>query len=106
MIALDAEASLRLERGSPVEMTCVSGMLWITCEGDLYDRFLGPGESLMLTTRGLTLVTALGRSLVRVVELPAARLNQTWLTRILFNFVVSRAPRTHVRALFKPNAAG
>jgi hypothetical protein len=68
MIALDAECSLRFEHAAVLEIQCLSGVLWITCEGDLCDRFIGPGESFNPSGRGLTLATALERSLVRVVE--------------------------------------
>ena len=105
MIALNADDSLRVERGSPVEVTCVYGMLWITCEGDLQDRFLKPGESLMLTTRGRDPRDSAGALVARVVELPAGP-SQAWLERIFFRCAVSRPPETRVRALLKPDTAG
>jgi Protein of unknown function (DUF2917) len=69
MIALEKEISVRVEvAGTAVEITCVAGVLWVTQEGDLRDLFLAPGESLRLARRGLTIVTALEPSLVRLVE--------------------------------------
>jgi hypothetical protein len=68
MIALDAEMSLRVENAAVLEIECVSGVLWITREGDICDRFLGPGESFDISGRGVTLATPLERSLVRVIE--------------------------------------
>jgi hypothetical protein len=44
-----------------------TSVLWVTQEGDLRDLFLASGESLRLTGRGLTIVTALEPSLVRLV---------------------------------------
>jgi len=68
MIALENETSVRVKAGTAVEIACVSGVLWVTQEGDVRDMFLAPGESLRLVGRGLTIVTALEPSLVRLVE--------------------------------------
>jgi len=68
MVALENESSVRVKAGTAVEIACVSGVLWVTQEGDLRDMFLAPGESLRLVGRGLTIVTALEPSLVRLVE--------------------------------------
>lgn len=68
MIALEREASLRVEPGTRVEITCVSGVVWVTQRGDLRDLFLARGESLELLPRGATLVTALEPSMVRVLD--------------------------------------
>src|SRR5689334_5994533 len=78
MIALDANRSLRVEHAAVLEIECLSGVLWITREGDLHDRFIGPGESFNPTGRGVTLATALERSLIRVVERPAERAPRGW----------------------------
>ena len=68
MIALEREASLRVEPGTRVEITCLSGVLWVTQEGDSRDLFLARGASLELLPRGVTLVTALESSTVRVLD--------------------------------------
>ena len=68
MIALENETSVQVKPGTAVEIACVAGVLWVTQEGDLRDLFLAPGESLRLGGRGLTIVTALEPSLVRLVE--------------------------------------
>ena len=78
MIALDAETSLRVEHADVLEIECVSGVLWITREGDVYDRFIGPGESFDISGRGVTLATALERSLVRVIERSPAGRRWNW----------------------------
>jgi len=80
MIALDAETSLRVEHAAVLKIECVSGVLWITREGDVHDRFIRPGESFDAAGRGVTLATALERSLVRVVERAPARRRWMWLT--------------------------
>jgi hypothetical protein len=82
MIALEREASLRVEPGTRVELVCLSGVVWITQQGDLRDLFLAPGESLRLLSRGRTLVTALEPSLVRVVDSGARqRAVRAWWAR-------------------------
>ena len=79
MIAMEREASLRVEPGMRVEIACLSGVVWITQQGDLRDLFLAPGESIELLPRGRTLVTALEPALVRVVDAGTeARARRAW----------------------------
>lgn len=47
---------LRAEPGTAIH--CTGGMLWITQEGLARDDFLGAGESLRITSIGVTLVEA------------------------------------------------
>jgi len=68
VLALERESSLRVEPGTRIEITCLSGVLWLTQAGDGRDLFLGPGESLKLSLRGVTVVTALEPAAVRVVD--------------------------------------
>ena len=102
MIALDAESLLRIEHAAILEIECLSGVLWITREGDVCDRFIGPGESFNPSGRGVTLATALERALVRVVERPAARERTSWLKWLQRRPVVRRlcsdAPHSLPRA--------
>ena len=91
MIALDAETSLRVEHAALLEIECVSGVLWITREGDVCDRFIGPGESSDISGRGVTLATALERSLVRVIERFPARRRWDWRSWFLRSPVVRRS---------------
>jgi hypothetical protein len=95
MIALEREASLRVEPGARVEICCLSGALWVTQEGDPRDLFLARGESLALSPRGLTLVTALEPTTLRVAErsMAAAPAAVWW----------GRAAR--IAALLKPRGA-
>ncbi len=71
MIALEREGSLRVEPGTRVEITCLTGVLWVTQEGDARDLFLGPGESFKLLPRGVTLVAALEPATVRLLDIGA-----------------------------------
>jgi hypothetical protein len=98
MIALDTETSLRVEHASVLEIECLSGVLWITREGDLCDRFLATGESFNPSGRGVTLVTALERSLVRVVERPAAPARPSWIAWFKRRPVVRTLPALATRA--------
>lgn len=73
MIALEREASVRVEPGTRIEVVCMSGVLWVTQEGDYRDLFLAAGESLELLPRGATLVTALEPSTLRAIDRGARR---------------------------------
>jgi hypothetical protein len=68
MISLEAEASLRVEQATQLEVVCVAGVVWITQEGDPRDLFVAAGQSLTLSPRGLTLVTALEPATVHVID--------------------------------------
>ena len=84
MITLEVERSLRIEPGMPIEITCLSGVLWVTQEGDVRDLFVAAGDSLMLSARGVGVVTALERSCVRVVDRSTPRKGSRggpWLRR-------------------------
>ena len=73
MIALEREASVRVEPGTRIEIACLSGVLWVTQEGDCRDLLLAPGESHELLPRGATIVTALEPSTLRAVDKGARR---------------------------------
>lgn len=79
MIALERDASLRIQPGTRVEIACLAGVVWITDAGDPRDLFLARGESLVLSLRGVTLITALEPATVRVVECAApSQAPATW----------------------------
>jgi len=71
-IGLDTEESLRVEQGTMLDVVCLSGVVWITLEGDLRDLFLAPGESMLLERRGMALITALEPSAVKVHDNPVS----------------------------------
>jgi len=79
LIGLQAEESLRIESGTAVQVSCLSGVLWITREGDPTDGFVAAGQSVRLTPRGLTLLTALQPALLRVQDPPRKRNSRPWL---------------------------
>jgi len=88
MTALDPDQSLRLDSRSPVRVTCLFGVLWVTTPGDWVDRFLSRGESLTLDRPAGTLVAGLTPAVVSVQSLSGApvigrllrRLSAAWLT--------------------------
>ena len=65
-IGLDSEESLRVARGTSLDIFCLSGVVWITLEGDLRDLFLAPGESMLLERRGMVLITALEPAALKI----------------------------------------
>jgi hypothetical protein len=66
VLEADAVRSIRAGR-RPVEVACISGELWVTVEGDPDDHVLQAGEALPVGRRRLIVMTALGKSRVRVV---------------------------------------
>jgi hypothetical protein len=82
MLILPAEKSLRIERNSQVRITCLSGLLWVTQEGDLRDLFALPEESLEFKRGGVVLITALEPSVVSTCEIPARLLSARLFDRL------------------------
>jgi hypothetical protein len=78
MISLEREASLRVEQATQLEIVCVAGVVWITQTGDTRDLFIAAGESLSLSPRGLTLVTALEPATVHVIDRRAPGKAAAW----------------------------
>ena len=69
-IELEPAQLLNLKGAVGVRILCRSGTVWVTQEGVLRDDFLRPGEVLTLCTRGVTLVQALGRTLLSIEARP------------------------------------
>lgn len=74
---------LSIEDGRGMTVAVSSGSLWITQEGDRRDRHVGPGESFRIDAPGLTLISALRRSVISL-SVPdqrsfAARLANMWI---------------------------
>ena|SRR5215510_1944619 len=65
---LPAEGVVLLREARGARVVCLSGALWLTQEGHADDVVLQPGETLRITRGGLTLVTALRSSELRVIE--------------------------------------
>ena len=75
---------VRIEDGRGMTVRVASGEVWITEEGDPRDRFVTAGRVMRITSRGVTLVSALSRSSIslspRAVRLARlrARLVRAW----------------------------
>ena len=70
--------ALRDGRGSVV--TCISGAIWLTMEGDTRDVVLEPGASFVVDRRGLTILAAHEASVVDVCVTNRA---PRWWTRVV-----------------------
>jgi ferric-dicitrate binding protein FerR (iron transport regulator) len=55
---------VRIEDGRGMMVRVASGEVWITEEGDPRDRFVTAGRDVRITSRGVTLVSALSRSAI------------------------------------------
>ncbi len=75
MITLQANDSFRVKRRD-TRIACLSGVVWVTREGDPCDFILAPGDSLE-SGNGLTVATALERAVIKV-----ARRSPHWFTRL------------------------
>lgn len=86
-IALPRGSLLRMQDASGVVLHVLRGSVWVTQEGDRRDHYIGPGEHFRLDRGGVTVVAALRRSCVRVIEpVPAGwgarlrhRFERVWL---------------------------
>jgi Protein of unknown function (DUF2917) len=67
-VHLKARELIPIEDGTGLEVKALAGDLWITQAGDPEDTILHDGESFVLDRPGLTLVTALHRQAVLVVQ--------------------------------------
>ena len=85
--------ALRNRRGSTV--TCVSGTLWLTMEGDTRDIVLAAGASFVVDRDGLTILAAHQAS---VVDVSAPQRAPGWWTR-----VVDFLDRTYGPAAIRPS---
>jgi len=77
-ISLEPEQSLRIQSRNCIEISCVSGLLWVTQPGDARDLFVASGESLRLVRSKLTLVSALVPSTLQAREVTAVAARRAW----------------------------
>jgi quercetin dioxygenase-like cupin family protein len=71
-IRLERQRELSLADAAGVEITCFSGAIWLTTEGDSRDIVLTAGDFHAIRRNGITLVNALESSLVHV-RMPRAQ---------------------------------
>jgi hypothetical protein len=67
MIFLEAFKAMRIEASFGARISCRSGVLWVTQEGDLRDLIVAHGESLEVKG-GVTVAVALEPTVMTVVE--------------------------------------
>jgi len=65
---LARDGVLLLHEAAGARVVCVAGALWLTQEGQEADIILEAGQSMRVTGPGLTLVTALRGSELKVIE--------------------------------------
>ncbi len=58
-IELGQKAFWHARRIKDAEIKCLSGLIWITEEGNLNDNFLRPGETARVSGKGLVVIEAL-----------------------------------------------
>ncbi len=77
---MDPRDTLALHDAGGRTVTCVSGSIWLTMEGDTRDVVLEPGASFTVDRDGLTLLAAQEPS---VVQLSAPNQPRTWWDRVV-----------------------
>ena len=65
-LALDAGEVVTLDDASGSRISARLGSVWVTFEGSTKDVILGPGESVVVTRNGRTVVQALRQSFVTI----------------------------------------
>jgi hypothetical protein len=77
---LERYGALALREGRGSVVTCISGTIWLTMEGDTRDVVLEPGASFVVDRRGLTILAAHEASVVDVCVTNRA---PRWWTRVV-----------------------
>jgi len=65
-LALDAGQVVTLDDASGSRISARLGSVWVTFEGSIKDVILGPGESIIVTRNGRTVVQALRQYFVTI----------------------------------------
>ena len=78
MITLGLEESLRVKPSKGTRIACLSGVIWVTREGDPRDFILAHGEAVEVDS-GVTMVTALEPTVISI----AKRDRISWSRRIV-----------------------
>jgi len=78
MITLGSQESLRVKPAAGTRIACLSGVIWVTREGDLRDFILARGDAVEVGS-GVTMVTALESTVLSIVK----RDRLAWTRRVL-----------------------
>ena len=80
---LAADGCLRLHDARGTSVRAISGVLWITQEGDYVDHFVEPGDCFVIEHAGLTVVSAMTEAEFFVQSQPksggVAPRSQSWM---------------------------
>ena len=71
-LALQAGQVLTLDDAEGTRIASRTGTVWITQEGSRKDHIVGPGDALVVTRNGRTVVQALQSAWISIGENPAA----------------------------------
>jgi hypothetical protein len=71
MVKLKLEQCLRIMRSQPTRIACITGVVWVTQQGDCRDYIVARDEVLDVKG-GLTLITALEPSVLDVQKMGAS----------------------------------
>ena len=90
-LSLQRDGLIALRDGRGTRVTCVSGTLWITQDHDTKDTIIGDGQCFTIDYPGLTLLTALEPTQLRLAE--ASESARSRLARVLGRLWVRSAAR-------------
>ena len=76
-LTLETGQVVTLDDACGTRITTRTGTVWVTEEGDMRDHVVGPGEALVLTRNGRTLVQALRTSWISLVDGPCGAANDS-----------------------------
>ena len=74
-LSLEAGQVVTLDDACGTRITTRTGIVWVTEEGDSRDHVMGPGEALVVTRNGRTLVQALKSSWISLADGPCIAAN-------------------------------
>ncbi|MGZ5048729.1 MAG: DUF2917 domain-containing protein [Usitatibacter sp.] len=74
-VALNAGQVLTLDDAEGVRIASRGGTVWVTQEGSSKDFIVGPGDALVVTSSGRTVVQALQAARIAIVKAAA---NDSW----------------------------
>ena len=96
-VRLEPRREISLHDAAGVELTCLTGQVWMTMEGDTRDITLSIGDQHTIERNGLTLVNAIEPSLVhvRVARARGAHVWRRWLRHIWVYLVRAGEIRAH-----------
>ena len=99
-IALERNHALSITDAAGAEVEVRNGQVWLTMDGDTRDIFLAPGYTHAIERDGLTLISAIQPSVVRVEPpRPQPSVWNRWLARV-WNWLCS-AGEARARAALK-----